>query len=97
MGVQRGWPDLLLFSPSGQLHALELKRVGGRLTADQEAFAAWCATADVPHAVVWSVDDAIQHLRRWGALRGGVGTVARWPRQEAGEPVGKFSDLPDGQ
>jgi VRR-NUC domain len=92
MGVQRGWPDLLLFSPSGQLHALELKRIGGRLTVDQEAFATWCAKAGVPHAVVRSLDEAIRCLSGWGALRVKIADVSP-PLDD--EPCGRWSDLPE--
>jgi hypothetical protein len=69
MGVQRGWPDFLIFSPSGLLHALELKRRGGALSEDQAAFAAWCAEHSIPNAVAYSIDDAIATLTAWGALR----------------------------
>jgi hypothetical protein len=62
MGVQRGWPDLMLFSPSGLLHALELKRKGGVLSEDQENFAAWCAEHSIPNAVAYSFDEAIAAL-----------------------------------
>jgi hypothetical protein len=69
MGVQRGWPDLMLFDGAGRLHALELKRQGETLTEDQAAFAAWCVGAGVPHAVVRSTDEALRILSAWGALR----------------------------
>jgi hypothetical protein len=31
-GLKKGWPDFLLISPAGQLHCLELKRIGETLT-----------------------------------------------------------------
>jgi len=73
MGVQRGWPDFVLFDPSGRLHALELKRQGNNLTEDQEDFQTWCITHAVPHAVAWSFDEALNVLTAWGALRVSIG------------------------
>src|ERR1039458_352352 len=32
MGIKPGWPDFVLVPPTGQLHCLELKRVGEKLT-----------------------------------------------------------------
>src|SRR5271156_5557392 len=49
MGVQRGWPDFVLFDPTGRLHALELKREGETLTDDQEDFQTWCIARGVPN------------------------------------------------
>jgi hypothetical protein len=68
MGVQRGWPDFVLFDPCGRLHALELKRQGETLTDDQEAFQVWCSDHAVPHAVARTSDQAIAALDAWGAL-----------------------------
>jgi hypothetical protein len=68
MGVQRGWPDFVLFDPSGRLHALELKRQGGRLTDEQEGFQTWCIVRGVPHSVSRSVDEALAVLDAWEAL-----------------------------
>lgn len=73
MGVQRGWPDLILFNPCGALHALELKRRGAKLSADQEDFRKWCGVYGVPYSVATSVDEAMAVLVRWGALRIVVG------------------------
>jgi len=69
MGLQRGWPDFILVSPSGLLHALELKRIGETLSEDQEAFAAWCTANGVPHCVVRTMEEALGALDRWGVLR----------------------------
>jgi hypothetical protein len=62
MGVQRGWPDFVLFDPSGRLHALELKRQGERLTDEQKDFWRWCADRAVPHAVAQTPDEAMAVL-----------------------------------
>jgi hypothetical protein len=73
MGVQRGWPDFMLFNPCGLLHALELKRKGAALSEDQEVFAAWCTEHSIPNAVAYSINDAIATLNAWGALRVKIG------------------------
>src|SRR5580704_16149116 len=59
MGVQRGWPDFVCFSPAGQLHALELKRRGETLSEDQLAFETWCVAHGVPHSVARTSDEAM--------------------------------------
>ncbi len=71
IGLQPGWPDILLIDPSGRLHALELKRRGAELiiTPQQEAFRAWCLEHQVPHAVADDLASATEILTTWGALR----------------------------
>lgn len=69
MGVQRGWPDFVLFDPRGRLHALELKREGETMSDDQEDFQTWCIAHGAPHSVAWSIDEAMATLDAWGALR----------------------------
>ena len=69
MGLQPGWPDILLVDPTGRLHALELKRRGAELTEQQEAFRAWCLDHGVPHAVADDLATATEILAGWGALR----------------------------
>lgn len=69
MGLQKGWPDFMLFDPSGRLHALELKREGETLTEEQEDYQEWCISTGVPHSVNRSVDEAMAVLDAWGVLR----------------------------
>jgi hypothetical protein len=69
MGVQRGWPDFVLFDPSGRLYALELKRRGENLTEDQKAFRVWCHESSIQYVVAVCVDGALAELSRWGVLR----------------------------
>ena len=76
MGTMPGWPDLILISPDGLLHGLELKRVGGSLTEDQQAFQSWAIRQGVPHAVARSIDDALIIFESWGCLRIRVGGAA---------------------
>lgn len=68
MGLKPGWPDLLLISPNGVLHSMELKRDKGRLRPDQLDYRDVCRTRRLPWAVARSVDEALAQLRRWGAL-----------------------------
>ncbi len=69
MGVRPGVADLLLIAPSGQLHAIEIKRRDGALSDEQREFAEWCTGNNVPHAVVRSIDEALAVFTRWGCLR----------------------------
>jgi hypothetical protein len=68
MGVRRGWRDFILVPPVGQLHCLELKRIGEKLSPDQEEFRLWCVSHGVPHAIAFTIDDALLALDRWDCL-----------------------------
>ncbi len=68
MGTQRGWPDFILVSPAGKFHALELKRLGGRLSEDQEAFQVWAAAWGLPYSVAETMHDVLAVLDHWGAV-----------------------------
>lgn len=68
-GLRPGWPDFILISPGGMFHALELKRPGGKLTVDQEVFREWCLTFGIPHAIAWTLDQALDALAKWQCLR----------------------------
>lgn len=69
MGLRRGWPDFLLIAPRGLVHCLELKRIGELLSEDQNAFATWCTANNVPHVVACTIEEALEALECWGALR----------------------------
>jgi VRR-NUC domain len=69
MGVRRGWPDFILVPPIGQLHALELKRAGEKLTDDQQVFRDFCIRYGLPHVVAYTLDQVLFALDTWGALR----------------------------
>jgi hypothetical protein len=74
MGTQRGWPDFILMSPdAGRLHAVELKRLGEGLSADQEAFRQWCFETGGQHIIAKTLDEAIAALSLWGVIRVGIG------------------------
>jgi hypothetical protein len=69
MGVKAGVPDLLLIGPTGTHYWLELKTKYGRLTDEQADFVGELAGRNVPHAVAWGYDEAIAHLKAWGAVK----------------------------
>lgn len=69
MGVKPGVPDLVLVSPDGRFHALELKRGKAPLRPEQRDFHAHAADHGWPVAVANSFDRAEAVLREWGALR----------------------------
>ncbi len=69
MGVQRGWPDIVLLSPDrGMLHSLELKRAGGRLSPDQQAFRHWCIVHGAPYCMASSMAEVLTALTAWRCL-----------------------------
>jgi hypothetical protein len=68
-GLQCGWPDMVLLSPLGAFHGLELKRLGEVLTEDQKAFQLWADKHSVPYTVAYSFDEALAVLDAWGCLR----------------------------
>lgn len=68
MGLHPGWPDLILLSPQGVFHSLELKNGKAPLSFTQEAFRDEVREKRLPWAVARSLDDALAQLTRWGAL-----------------------------
>ena len=72
-GLKKGWPDVILVSPAGRFHGLELKRAGETLTEDQEAFQLWAVRHGIPHSVADSFDQALAFLDAIGCLRIKIG------------------------
>jgi hypothetical protein len=68
-GLQSGWPELILASPSGRLHCLKLKRQGETLSDAQNDFWLWCISHGVPHSVAFAFDEALAVLDAWKCLR----------------------------
>lgn len=70
MGVKPGVSDFLLLSPTGDLHALELKAEGKRPDDDQVDFMR--AVVDAGGKADWadSFDDAVAILTDWDAIKG---------------------------
>lgn len=69
MGLQPGFPDFLLISPTGLHYWLELKRGRAPLTLAQSAFHLAMLKREVPCRVARSFEEAIDILRGWGAIR----------------------------
>lgn len=68
-GVRPGFPDLILIkrdAEGSRVGFFEIKRPGGKLSPEQEAFSDLCTDWRLPFAVVRSVDDAQAALRQWG-------------------------------
>lgn len=73
MGVQAGWPDLLIVI-GGRLHGLELKRGGdgarrGRLSEAQRDAHEKLRAAGAAVVIAYGLDDAVAALETWGAVR----------------------------
>jgi hypothetical protein len=69
MGVKPGASDILLAcAPFARLHALELKRKGEKLRADQREWMAEVVFIGGEAAWADSVEGAIQILTDWGAV-----------------------------
>ena len=68
LGVLAGVPDLY-FDVAGRAHYLEIKAPHGRLSVDQRWFQTLCMETQRPHAVVYSLDEAIACFKRWGVLK----------------------------
>lgn len=67
-GLTAGVPDLLILK-SGQLHALELKAPGGRLTPSQRLVLAHMENCGAQTAVAHSLDEALFTLEFWGIIK----------------------------
>src|SRR5437879_13666114 len=68
MGMTAGVPDLLILK-AGQLHALELKAPGGRLTPSQRGIMERMMECGALVAVAHSIDEALVTLEFGGLLR----------------------------
>jgi hypothetical protein len=68
-GIRPGIPDLLLIGPDGTHYWLEIKIKGGRLSDDQKAFLAALDDRRVWREVAYGYKEAIEFLRRIGALK----------------------------
>jgi hypothetical protein len=75
MGLRPGWPDFVLIPPAGQLHCLELKRVGASLSDPQEDFKLWCARHGVPFVVAYSIQDVLIAFAAWRCLNDGAASL----------------------
>ena len=67
-GLTAGVPDLLILK-GGNLHALELKAPGGRLTPSQRLVMDRMEECGAQVAVAHSIDEALVTLEFWGILK----------------------------
>lgn len=67
-GAWAGFPDLLCFDRDGEVAALEIKKPGGEVSADQERCHKALKARRVRVAVVCSLDEALAALKGWGWL-----------------------------
>ncbi|CAJ0885228.1 hypothetical protein AMST5_03596 [freshwater sediment metagenome] len=68
MGLRAGWPDFVLVPPTGQFHALELKRPGEILSPAQDAFKLCAVRHGVPYVVAYQVSDVLTAFSAWRCL-----------------------------
>lgn len=69
LGTLPGVPDLLLLSPEGRLHGLELKAGRNKPTDEQEAFGQHMLRVGLTWAWSGTLDRSLGILESWGALR----------------------------
>jgi hypothetical protein len=73
MGLQPGWPDFIIIVPDypwgNRTCFLELKTIRGRLSPSQQEFRDNAVAVGCLHSVARSVDEAVEVLSRWGAIR----------------------------
>ena len=75
MGVLAGVPDFTILMPGKQAHFLELKRVGGKLTAAQQDFVDLVQQGGCVCAKAHTLDEAQTYLVWWGAIRAAKGAA----------------------
>ena len=69
MGVVPGWPDFILWAPTGMAHGLELKRKGAKPSDEQDGFVVWAARWGTHFSVADDFEQAHRVLKLWGAIR----------------------------
>lgn len=69
MGVMAGAPDLIAVLPGGRCAFMEVKSLSGRQSKEQRAFQDVCAAGQTPYAIVRTLDEALETLRRWGVIK----------------------------
>lgn len=66
MGVKAGTADIAIIGSDGITRYMEVKANGGRLSASQKVFRAWCENHGTHYAVAYSLDEAIAIAKTWG-------------------------------
>lgn len=68
-GVRRGTPDIFVCLPEGRVGWLEMKAPKGSLQPEQRAFRDKVQALGHFWGMARSVDEALDHLTRWDALK----------------------------
>lgn len=68
-GVRSGVADLCFMLPAGQVGWIEMKKPGGSMSPTQKTFRDRCALLGHRWALAKSVDEALEHLTKWDALK----------------------------
>lgn len=68
-GVRSGIADLCFMFPAGRVAWLEMKKPGGTLSANQKSFRDICAALGHEWGTAKSVDEALELLTKWDALK----------------------------
>lgn len=68
MGMIPGSPDHYFIGPWGG-GVIEFKTLGAKLRPTQELYRDWCIAQGVRHAVAFSPEQAIETLKKWGAIK----------------------------
>jgi hypothetical protein len=71
LGMLPGVADLVIVV-AGRAFFMEIKSASGRLSDAQQAFAETCKRGGSEWVCVNNIDDALKHLRKWGAIGGRV-------------------------
>lgn len=67
-GLTRGLPDLLCIGPNF-VGFLELKRAGGKVSAQQKDFKLLCVANGIPHSIAYGLEQAVAVLEHWKMIR----------------------------
>lgn len=84
-GLLPGVGDLCIVLPGGSVAFLELKAPKGAQSPDQLVFEARCRANGTRYAVASTLDEAIETLAGWGALR--LDRVRNWRAQSKTQPA----------
>lgn len=68
-GVRSGVADLCFMLPGGQVGWMEMKKPGGSMSPTQKTFRDRCDLLGHKWALAKSVDEALEHLTKWDALK----------------------------
>jgi hypothetical protein len=68
-GLTRGVADLCIMLPRGRTGWLEMKTAKGRQTDEQMGFQARCERMEHHYAVARNLEEAVDILKRWEALK----------------------------